>query len=171
MVSLWISGMEMLTSSTNKKILIKYYETISNKFKFQVKVNVLYKRVVVSEDGDEEEQMLFKRFYSQLDRIMEKSSISEKYLNQRKQIESYIHEAELTGSNWVFERMESFQLDIFLFKSRVGGSYEKLPFYSTSIVNIKNKDEYCFLWSVLAYLHPNKKILKEYQSINNILMN
>ena len=116
----------MLTSSRNKNILIKYHEIISRKFKFQVKVNILYKRVVISEDGEEEEQMLYKMFYSQLDRIMQKSSISEKYLNQRNQIELYIHEAELTGSNWVFERIESLQLDIFLFKSRFGSSHSIL---------------------------------------------
>ena len=38
-----------------------------------------------------------------------------------------------------------------------GGSYIPLPEFITkkkSIINIQNKDNKCFLWSILRYLHP-----------------
>ena len=35
-----------------------------------------------------------------------------------------------------------------------GSSYNKIPLRSISLINIKNFDIYCFVWSILAYLHP-----------------
>ena len=36
-------------------------------------------------------------------------------------------------------------------------SYVKTPLRTSAILNIENKDKYCFLWSKLAYLHPFNK--------------
>ena len=35
-----------------------------------------------------------------------------------------------------------------------GTSYVKIPLRSNSIINIRNNDKYCFIWSILASLHP-----------------
>ena len=35
-----------------------------------------------------------------------------------------------------------------------GSSYVKIPLRSSAILNIENDDKYCFLWSILAHLHP-----------------
>ena len=35
-----------------------------------------------------------------------------------------------------------------------GLNYPKLNLRSNTILNFKNIDKYCFLWSILAYLHP-----------------
>ena len=35
-----------------------------------------------------------------------------------------------------------------------GSSYVKIPLRSSAIVNIKNDDKYCFIWSILAKLYP-----------------
>ena len=35
-----------------------------------------------------------------------------------------------------------------------GSSYNKVPLRSSAILNIGNDDKYCFLWSILAKLHP-----------------
>ena len=35
-----------------------------------------------------------------------------------------------------------------------GSNYVKIPLRSSAILNIKNIDKYCFLWSILAKLHP-----------------
>ena len=43
------------------------------------------------------------------------------------------------------------------YKQMTGSSYIPLPdfiFRKNAIVNIQNKNEKCFLWSVLTYLHP-----------------
>ena len=33
-------------------------------------------------------------------------------------------------------------------------NYVKIPLRSSAIFNTENDDKYCFLWSILAYLHP-----------------
>ena len=30
----------------------------------------------------------------------------------------------------------------------------KIPLRSSALINIRNDDKYCFLWSILAKLHP-----------------
>ena len=35
--------------------------------------------------------------------------------------------------------------------------YVKLPPRSSAILNIENNDKDCFLWPILAYLHPCNK--------------
>ena len=35
-----------------------------------------------------------------------------------------------------------------------GTNYVKIPFRSNAILNIQNNDKNCFLWSILADLHP-----------------
>ena len=39
----------------------------------------------------------------------------------------------------------------------IGSNYVKIPLRSNAILNIEPNDKYCFLWSILAYLHPCNK--------------
>ena len=53
-----------------------------------------------------------------------------------------------------------------------GSSYVKLPLRSSAILNIKNDDKYCFMWSILAKLHPcenNSNIVSSYRKYFNEL--
>ena len=36
-----------------------------------------------------------------------------------------------------------------------GVNYGKIPLRSNAILNTENNDKHCFLWSILAYLHPS----------------
>ena len=36
----------------------------------------------------------------------------------------------------------------------IGSSYVKIPIRSNAILNIENNDKYCFIWSILGFLHP-----------------
>ena len=38
-----------------------------------------------------------------------------------------------------------------------GTSYVKIPLTSNAILNVQNNDKYCFIWSILASLHPCEK--------------
>jgi len=66
-----------------------------------------------------------------------------------------IEETELEGSGWCFLYITNISLNIGTYRSPVGGTYIELPFKSGVILNIQNeKDNLCFVWSILAYLHP-----------------
>ena len=61
------------------------------------------------------------------------------------------------GSGWYFNEVIRLEIHIVEYKPMKGGTYIPLPEFITkkkSIINIQNKDDKCFLWSILRYLHP-----------------
>ena len=64
------------------------------------------------------------------------------------------------GSGWYFKEIVHFEIHTADFNPMRGSSYIPLPDWISqkkAIVNIRNKDEKCFLWCVLRYLHPRDK--------------
>ena len=83
-----------------------------------------------------------------------------------------IDEYTKNGSEWLFESNDKLEIHTVEYNPTKGSSYIPLPDWITNknaIVNIQNKDEKCFLWCVLRYLHPREKDehrltgLKEYE--------
>ena len=63
------------------------------------------------------------------------------------------------GSDWYFKEVVRLEIHIVDYKPMKGGSYIPLPAFvknKNAIINIKNEDDKCFLWSVLRYLHPKE---------------
>ena len=74
-----------------------------------------------------------------------------------KKIIEDLEEYQKNGSGWYFK--EVVQLEIHTAENGVmkGSSYIPLPDWISNkkaIVNIENKDEKCFIWCILRYLHP-----------------
>ena len=64
---------------------------------------------------------------------------------------------QMNGSGWYFKEVTSLEIHIVDYKPIKGSSYIPLPDFlmrKKAIINMKNKDNKCFLWSVLRYLHP-----------------
>ncbi|MEM7421859.1 MAG: hypothetical protein AAF364_19430, partial [Pseudomonadota bacterium] len=64
------------------------------------------------------------------------------------------------GSNWVLRRISSLDLYTVGYTPLAASSFKFLPKYielKRAIVNIKNTDNFCFLWSILASTNPVKK--------------
>ena len=63
------------------------------------------------------------------------------------------------GSGWYFKEVVSFEIHTVDYKPIKGSSFISLPEFikrKNAIINIKNEDDKCFLWSVLRYLHPKQ---------------
>ena len=87
-------------------------------------------------------------------------------------IEGGIENYQETGSAWYFKEVEKLEIHTVEYNPTKGSSYIRLPEWISNkkaIVNIQNKDEKCFLWCILRYLHPKEKDehrltgLKEYE--------
>ena len=63
-------------------------------------------------------------------------------------------------SGWYFKEVTRLEIHIVDYKPIKGSSYIPLPdiiMRKKAIINMENKDNKCFLWSVLRYLHPIEK--------------
>ena len=99
------------------------------------------------------EEEVFKRWV--------KSDLNYNYLDQdvHNTLMQKIDDEQLEGSGFVFQEIEEVILEIYKVIDIQASSYIELPpkyKKNQSIINITNKDQFCFLWSVLAYLYPGE---------------
>ena len=73
-------------------------------------------------------------------------------------LEHQIQQQEMKDSGWRFDKVRS--MIIYFYKNYEvnGQSYVKSLLGSNAILNIENNDKYCFIWSIIASLHPCNKI-------------
>ena len=67
---------------------------------------------------------------------------------------------QLNGSGWYFKEVLYLEIHTYQFNPAKGSSYIPLPDWimrKKAIVSIRNKDNKCFIWSILRYLHPRKR--------------
>ena len=63
------------------------------------------------------------------------------------------------GSGWWFKEVLELQVNTIKFNPTKGTSYIDLPSWikdKKAIINLQNKDDKCFLWCILRYLHPKE---------------
>ena len=69
-------------------------------------------------------------------------------------LERQIQQQEMKDSGWRFDKVNSMTIYFYKTNDLNGSNYTKIPLRSNAILNIENNDKYCFIWSILAYLHP-----------------
>ena len=75
-------------------------------------------------------------------------------------IDAHIENYRENGSGWYFKEVDKLEIHTVEFNPTKGSSYISLPNWISNkkaIVNIKNKDEKCFLWCILRYLYPKER--------------
>ena len=75
-------------------------------------------------------------------------------IDVKSQLEQQIQNQEMKESGWIFDKINSMKISFYKTTELNGTSYVKIPLRSNSILNIQNNDKYCFIWSILASLHP-----------------
>ena len=75
-------------------------------------------------------------------------------IDVRSQLEHQIQFQETKESGWIFDKINSMKISFYKSTELNGTSYVKIPLRSNAILNIQNNDKYCFVWSILASLHP-----------------
>ena len=69
-------------------------------------------------------------------------------------LEYQIQQQAMKDSGWRFDKINSMTVYFYKTTELNGSNYVKVPLRSNAILNIENNDKYCFLWSILASLHP-----------------
>ena len=60
----------------------------------------------------------------------------------------------MEGSGWDIQGINHLKIYVHKTNALNGRTYVKVPIRTNAILNIQNKDTYCFLWSFLANIHP-----------------
>ena len=99
-------------------------------------------------------------------------NLNEAFQSINKAMEEFINK----GSNWILNKVICLEVYTVSYSPIAGSScYMELPHkirFTKGIVNIKNDDQKCFLWSVLAALHPvqnNANQIHHYKEYENEL--
>ena len=80
-----------------------------------------------------------------------------------KNVKKIIEDLEIyqkNGSGWYFKEVVNLEIHTVDYNPMKGSSHIPLPDWISNkkaIVNIQNKDQKCFLWCILRYIHPKER--------------
>ena len=151
-IKLKVTSTENLEHRINELISKRYFP----RFKYQLSYLANFSKII---NGEEE---VFKRWKKSDLRYNHTQQDTHNTLMQK------LDDEQLEGSGFQFQAIEEIILEIYKVNDIQASSYIELPpkyKNSQSIINIKNNDQFCFLWCILAYLFPvedNKNITSSY---------
>ena len=122
-------------------------------FKYQITVKILLKKYKLNEEIE------FAPVYF--------NSVTKLVINNKFKLEKSFQEILYrldaginNGSGWIIESIESQYINISTYKPLLGSSYIKLPTEldhpRKGLINIRNKDQKCFLWCHVRHINPKK---------------
>ena len=116
-------------------------------FKYQIRL-----KVVLKNGGIQFSQVYFSSATKTV--INHKFSLGTDFQEVLYRIDNWINE----GSGWIVEPIKSQYISISIYRPLSGSSYIKLPVELKSpkkwLINIKNKDQKCFLWYHVRHINP-----------------
>ena len=135
-------------------------------FKYQITVKVLLKKYKLN--GEIEFALVYF------------NSITKTVITHRFRLENFFQEVLYMidawineGSGWIVESVESQYINISTYRPLSGSSYMNLPIELRNprkgLINIKNKDQKCFLWCHVRHINPSKEHPKRIRKIDKKL--
>ena len=148
---------DMLLALQGKK------NTIINNLKKQLQkkkgikwyISVKVRMIIISPDGPD--QIAEPHFRSICNTTINIENIEKEYLQAVEKIKTPFLEYQREGSGWQLDEVLYIDVGVVTYKPLKGATYIPLPKRirnKKAILNIKNSDEKCFTWSILAALHP-----------------
>ena len=153
------SGITPFQFFRNKKHILKDF------FRNHRNIKVRFVLVCMMEKKEGDYKLSFKvqdkaYFHSYTYINFKTSDVKELLSKFIREIIENINTFQTNGSGWYFKEVVQLEIHTTKFNPMKGSSYIPLPDWimrKKAIVSIRNKDEKCFLWSVLRYLHPREK--------------
>lgn len=138
------------------------YSTVSNLISTllrkhrSLKVNI---ELFITYNLPKDNTQSLKSFNTKYTMVLQSTDISVLYHDLSNLLLMKCLEFEHAESGWTIESVSHLEINIAKFSPLKAGSYIPLPKSiqnTKSCLNIKNNDEYCFLWSIVAHLYPAK---------------
>ena len=147
-------GIEFTFINKNMKELSVIYARLINQYKFR------YQTVFSArfDKQDENDQLLDEtEIFINLNNNQNSTRSDLDKIDIKAPLEHQIQQQEMKDSGSRFDKINSMTAYFYKTTQLNGSNYVKIPLRSNAILNIENNDKYCFLWSILPYLHPCNK--------------
>ena len=158
-----IVGIEMYHIDEIFKEMSHMYAKFIDQYKFKYQLTFMLLFYKFEEDGDIRREAEMTVTLNMVTNLTQ-SEIED--VNIQWDLEARKQNLELQASGWNFQRVNSMTISYYNTGNMDGSSYVKIPIRSSAILNIKNYDNYCFIWSILASLYPcknNSNIVSSYR--------
>ena len=137
-------GIEMYHINDIFKEMAHIYARFINQYKFKYQLSFMLLFNKFEEDGDIRRETEMTIILSMVNNLTQ-SEIDN--ANIQWEVEARKQNLEMGESGWHFQRINSMTISFYNTGNMDGSSYVKVPLRSSAILNIKNNDKYCFLWS------------------------
>ena len=144
-------GIEVRYINKNVKELSVVYDRLINQYKFK------YQTVFLArfDKQNEEYQVVDKtELFINLNINHNLTETDIIFIDVISTLEHQIQQQEIKVSGWQFDKINSMARFFYKTGELNGSNYFKVPLRLNAILNFENNDNYCFIWSVLARLHP-----------------
>lgn len=128
------------------------------------------------QNNEGQEESTKPHFRTKTNVLLSGTDLKEHMINENFQkIFRSFDEFQRKGSSWTLKKIICFEIYTVKYSPVVAGSFIDLPVElqnTRALINIRNKDEKCFLWAVLAAIHPqqhNKNRLTHYEQFENTI--
>ena len=145
------SGIEIRYINKIMKKLSCIYASLIKQFKF--KCETVFSARFDKQDEDNQvvdETELFNNL--NINRNLTQTYIDN--IDVKSPLEHRIQQQELRDSGWKLDKINSMIVYFYKTGDLNGSNDVKIPLRSNAILKIENNDKYCFIWSILASLHP-----------------
>ena len=133
-----------------KELAVIYARLINQyKFKYQTVFSARFDRQ--DEDGEILDET---ELFINLNTNYNLTQTDLNYIDIKSPLEHQIQKQEMKDSGWRSDKINSMTIYFYETTEMNGSNYIKIPLRSNAILNVENNDKYCFLWSILAWLHP-----------------
>ena len=146
-----------------KELSVIYAKLINQyKFKYHTLFSASFHKIIEEDQRNNEIELYINL---NINHNLKESDIND--IDVRSQLEHQIQNQETKESRWIFDKINSMKISFYKTTEMNGTSYVKIPLNSNAFLNVQNNDKYCFIWSILASLHPCENTHPS--SVNNYL--
>ena len=145
------TGIEMYYIDEIFKEMAHIYAQYINQYKFKYQLSFMLLFYKFEEDGDIRREAEMTVTLNMVNNLTQSEIDS---VDIQWAVEARKQNLEMCESGWNFQRVNSMTISFYNTGSMDGSTYVKLPLRSSAIINVKNDDKYCFIWSILAKLYP-----------------
>lgn len=142
-----------LMNDYKSTLLHELHLKLGIKFTVCVQVEIMKSTGVANTDGPRQHPKLFSRMHEMTNPSQIDEALEQAFGRMDEKLTKWTNE----GSGWNLQAVMGSYLNIFTYRPLTGSSFIQLPKdlkAKHAIVNVKNRDQLCFMWSVLAALYP-----------------